>query len=342
MHEALNDAWNRYFQRDPFQDAQVNWTEALHFIDSVHSCPTMQYRPMNAEVLIQAIQKTKIKSARGIDGFSTMDLRKLPKCVWEVLAQLINHIESGNCWPEYWMTAKTLCLPKTEGSASPLAIRPVTILSKIYRVWARIRGIEIAKHLADQVPPTIGGPCKGISADVIAMLSSDIIEEHLQGNSQLCGAVIDIVQCYNGIPRIPLRELLGRLGVSWEYIHAFMQMLEQMTMKTRFEISGHLGPPSNTTTGIVEGCGVAVACMLAIAILCYRTIQEVNADLTTVMFADNWAIFHQTPQGLLEGLNRAVALLKALKIELSPQKSWLWAFIHESPSQGPSGLPSRW
>ena len=71
---------------------------------------------------------------------------------------------------------------------------------------------------------------------------------------------------------VPLRNLLCRLGVCQEYIHAFMQMLEQM--QRRFEIAGHLGPPTYTTTGIVEGCGVAVACMLAVAILCYKTIEQ--------------------------------------------------------------------
>ena len=326
MHDALNETWNQYFQRDPHNDDPLNWEDAVPFLNAVHSCQTMDHQPITANMLQEAIQTTKIKSARGVDGFSTLDLRKLPWSAWDVLAHLLNHIEAGNLWPDCWMTAKTLCLPKSMDSASPLAIRPVTILSKIYRLWARIRGQDIAKHLASQVPPTIGGPCKGISSDMFAMFSSELIEEHILTNQKLCGAVIDIVECYDGIPRIPLRNLLCRLGVCQEYIHAFMQMLEQM--QRRFEIAGHLGPPTYTTTGIVEGCGVAVACMLAVAILFYQTIEQNTPHCTTIMFADNWALFDDSPQGLLQGLNCIVELLRTLKMELSTQKSWLWALTH--------------
>ena len=90
--------------------------------------------------------------------------------------------------------------PKT-----PLDIRPITVMSKMYRIWGKIRGGQVALHLASQVPKTIGGPCAQVSSEMIALYTSDRIEEALSEKSPLSGVVLDIIKCYNSIPRQPLQ-----------------------------------------------------------------------------------------------------------------------------------------
>ena len=96
----------------------------------------MPYTPITSAQIKDALQGTKIRSARGGDGFSTMDLRKLPCELHEWLANIFHVCEQGSAWPGRWMLAKTHCLPKGFQPKSPLDIRPVTVLGKTYRPWS--------------------------------------------------------------------------------------------------------------------------------------------------------------------------------------------------------------
>ena len=323
MLNKLEKSWKAFFQRDALSNPD-DWIEADQLLNVLHDCPTMEYTEIKPQDLEQAIQGTKIKSARGSDGFSTMDLRKIPTNLWQLLCVIFHTIEQcGAEWPNIWMLAKTLCLPKVSNPTTPLDIRPVTILSKTYRLWSRIRGKQIAIHLSSQVPATIGGPSKGVAAEMIAMFSTVEIEHSLYSNSHLCGVVLDIVKCYNAVPRPPLLKALAKLGVNQFIITAFDSMLTHM--ERFFEISGFCGSSWKTDTGIVEGCSIAVSCMLAVGIWCDRHIAHAEPSANNIMFADNWAIFHHNAEGLKRALQATVQFVDSLKMQLSPCKSWLWA-----------------
>ena len=325
MHEMVKEAWSRYFVRDSFEEQNQQWENIERFLNIVEVCPTMQYQEITPEMLSVAIQTTKCRSARGADGITTMDLRKLPLSLWDIMCKIFRHIEmKGGDWPNLWAFAKTLCLPKSETPKSPMDVRPITILSKTYRLWAKIRGKQIAQHLAEMVPATVGGPCKGISSELIAQFTSLEIEEALHLDLKIQGMVLDLVKCYNAIPRDPLYRILRRLGVNPNYIQAFANMMENM--ERSFEINGCLDPnPWKTSTGIVEGCGVAVACMLALGVWCNSVIHSCEPESQSIMFADNWAIITTEISQLRNIVNHIVEFLDALKMEMSPQKSWLWA-----------------
>ena len=323
MHCKLKEAWTPYFQRDSFKEEEQNWDDTIPFINTLQSCSTMDLQPLTPEILQAAMNKTKIASARGCDAFSTKDYRKMPIPLWRLLCDLLRCIEQGAEWPKTWVVAKTLCLPKGNDPRSPMDVRPVTILAKAYRVWAKVRGKQIALHLASLVPPTVGGPCKGISSEIIAMLTSDIIEEHTNKSENLAGLVLDVVKCYNGIPRQPLNKAMERLGVHPQLIQAFHSMMNQM--ERHFEIAHTVGPAFQTSTGIVEGCGVAVAGMLVVAMLCESAVRQTSPNIYTVMFADNWSFMDKSPENIKEALSRVVALLDSFKMQISPHKSWSWA-----------------
>lgn len=325
MQQIVKEAWSKYFIRDSLNEDDHEWQDIDRFLNLVVACPTMEYQTITPEMIINAIQTTKTKSARGADGFTTMDLRKLPACLWQLLCRFFETIEvQGGQWPERWTLAKTLCLPKSEVPKSPMDVRPITILCKTYRLWAKIRGKQIANHLGSMVPATVGGPCKGISSELIAQYTSLEIEDALQNNQKLQGMVLDLVKCYNAIPREPLYRILLRLGVNPNYVNAFKDMLRNM--QRTFEINGGIDPkPWKTTTGIVEGCGVAVTCMLALGIWCDQVIKACEPESQSIMFADNWAVITNNLKQLQKIINQIVEFLDTLRMEMSPQKSWLWA-----------------
>jgi len=147
---------------------------------------------IQGEQIKNAVNSTKLSSSRGSDGFSTLDLRKLPMVLFNMMAIIFQHIELCGKWPSRWILAKTICLPKSAQAKNPFDIRPVTVMAKMYRLWGKIRGKQVAQILAATIPPEIGGPCKGVAADMVALWTSHKIERSFLEQHKLAGVVIDI------------------------------------------------------------------------------------------------------------------------------------------------------
>ena len=97
------------------------------------------------------------KSARGSCGFSVQELKSIPVSMLQALFDLFHALEAGAAWPEALVFALVVCLPKTDGACTAFQIRPITILNRLHRCWARYRSTEIVKLLSSRLPPTIAG-----------------------------------------------------------------------------------------------------------------------------------------------------------------------------------------
>ena len=165
MHQMLKASWAKLFNRESPEVTDQQWQHALRKIQDLEEQQPFEMKGVTADDLKEAMATTKKASARGAEGFTTKDLCKMPTVLWQHIATILNLIEQGAPWPRAWVIARTLCWPKTSETRQALEIRPITILGKIYRVWAKVRGKQITIHLASKVPNIIGGPCKGISSE---------------------------------------------------------------------------------------------------------------------------------------------------------------------------------
>ena len=119
-------------------------------------------------------------------------------------------------------------------------------MSKMYRIWGKIRGGQVADHLAAHIPKTIGGPCAQVSSEMIAFYTADRIEEAMGNQTPLSGVVLDIIKCYNTIPRQPLQQLLYKLGIPKNIVETFFAAMAQL--KRFFQVCDTCGPLFATTT----------------------------------------------------------------------------------------------
>lgn len=212
MHEQLFTVWNQYFQRDSWDGVAPQDFQLPELLKCVPEDAQLQLEPITGSDLLHAIHKTKIVSSRGSDGFSTNDLRKLPLQLFELLAIIFQLTEQTGQWPVKWTLARTICLAKVLGQCTAADIRPITIMSKLYRLLGRIRGSQVSKWSTRNLHSKIGGPCKGISADCIALLTAQIVESAVIDQIPLMGTVIDTIKRYNFFPwRDPL-VFTGKAG----------------------------------------------------------------------------------------------------------------------------------
>lgn len=131
MHSSLCQAWNFFFQRDD-PDALDNLSDCENrLLNKIPSNQVMELPDITGLSIQKAVLATKIASGRGSDGFSTLDLRKLPLILVDMLAILFKQIELHGSWPSKWSLAKTICLPKTDSARSPYDVRPVTVMARM-------------------------------------------------------------------------------------------------------------------------------------------------------------------------------------------------------------------
>ena len=82
------------------------------------------------------------KSAPGADGWRARELKALPDCLLDRLAVLFNHIEQDGIWPDALKLGLVSLISKGEGTA-PSKLRPITVMSAVYRLWAATRAHEV-------------------------------------------------------------------------------------------------------------------------------------------------------------------------------------------------------
>ena len=58
---------------------------------------------------------------------------------WDKLAELLGTVGKTGIWPERIAEGFTLLVPKGEGGGDPMKMRPLTVLSQVYGIWARLR-----------------------------------------------------------------------------------------------------------------------------------------------------------------------------------------------------------
>ena len=321
MQQHVAEAWGALWQRPDTSEERKGQIGEL--ITSLEDCPTCPYKPFDCEEWGRMMKGVKMNSSRGACGFSMSDVKRMPSALLLWLFKLYEAVEAGMKWPSRLTLARVAMLAKPGESVNkPLGVRPITILSVLYRLWSRFRSLQVLSFLGQSVPPQIGGIACKLSADNLSALVSDMVDVAHSSGQHLCGLVIDLQKCFNLVPRWILRQLMSKLGIPDEYTHAHVLMLQNL--QRYIDIGGQIGEPVPSTCGIPEGCAASVSCMVALTVLAAHVMQQISPEVTVSMFADNWAVVVETVQMLVRVITSLEQFVECLGMKLSPGKSWTW------------------
>lgn len=147
--------------------------------------------------------------------------------------------------------------------------------------------------------------------------------EHAYGNdSEVAGTVIDLVKCFNTLPRKVLQNLAQHVGIPDTVIGPWNQALDQMTR--RFQVRGATGRPISSSTGYPEGCALSVVamvvCNLGLEIYMYHCFPKVQ----TWSFVDNIEVLAKSAQHAVEALEGLLEFSDLLDLQIDIDKSYLW------------------
>ena len=312
--------WNAFLQRDK-NNLVDQWSDAERIAEMIPQQDTIYVPDYSVELWRRTQSNTPLRSARGSCGFTVCEMRSLPDWCLEVLFDLFRVIDETSTWPAMWLYAFTIMLPKTSVPESPLDLRPITILSRIYRQWSRFKAIALLVGISSKVPNIIAG---GTSTSSL-MLSAhfqEVLESESNG-SECNGVTIDIIKCYNVIPRYPLSLLMHKMGWPRHVIQTYISAL--MNLQRSFQTLGSVSSWQRSYTGVPEGCALAVAAMLTLSSSLFFCLKVTSPLAELFTFADNWALLFRRCMDTEMGVRCLNEFCCALKLSISVPKSWMWA-----------------
>ena len=127
--------------------------------------------------------------------------------------------------PDVLLDASITMIPKSDGDATPLGQRPLTVLPVVYRIWASTRMSQLDDWFRPWVPGSVfsaGGGRGSVEAWYTSALD---IEEVLSGasDSHVHLFVADVIKSFDTVDRGILDCVLSSLGLPGWFRHAYFE-----------------------------------------------------------------------------------------------------------------------
>ena len=289
---------------------------------------------------VAVCRKMKTKSASGACGFSVRELKALPLSALQILANLF-HQSTLYGLPDFLLLGRVNVLAKTVDPQGYNDGRPICILPVLYRAWMSVFCQTLLRRWAPSLPKGLFGGVPGKSARDITYYLQHQIEHSFLQDEPISGFVLDIVKCFNALPRAPRRALMCHLGAPEAAVHTWLEGLSRLGRASSFV--GDVSLPAYSTTGIPEGDGTSVAAAVAVGWL----FCEVASDfgLSPLVFVDNWSWFTDDHELNAAGVAQAGHLASSLRIQIDWRKSFGWSrhvegqrwWLQHASALGPAG-----
>eukprot|EP00438_Fugacium_kawagutii_P001979 Skav210047 [mRNA] locus=scaffold706:505896:511097:- [translate_table: standard] len=328
IFQHFNRFWEPYWCRDnPVEQFEDDTWES--FLQEFDAAGMPQLPPVSIDVGDTSLWQCMIRQLRdgkaaGICGWRHEELKVLPASAITDLASVFAQVCQTGFGPAL-MLARTMLLPKKDDLKGLGDIRPITILSVLYRLFGKLIFRCVTRAWVQHFPKQISGglPFRGVKD--LAFLQKSDIERSLQAGTQLGGFSLDLIKAFNTFGRRPFVHLFRRLGVPSWVCQFWITSLSNMRRMP--QLGSDLGDPIHSTTGLPEGCCLSVLGMLALSFMFFCRLRT-----TLVLpygYADNWSwvttILAEQRQAFIKMLN----LTCALRVMVDFSKSWAWGNTKE-------------
>eukprot|EP00438_Fugacium_kawagutii_P031154 Skav200599 [mRNA] locus=scaffold1278:134083:138135:- [translate_table: standard] len=319
--DAFFQYWDQYWMRDdPTKDPNHEWSEFRDFLEVLPQTSNVTLgEPITHDEWIQALKKTKTGTARGVCGFSQPELACMHVDLKNRIIQFFASSEREGL-PPWMMVAKTVLIPKKEGTCKISDMRPITIFALLLRTWERVLAKRLLRSWMPTLPASIVGGVPGRSCSQLTLTNAIRVEKSLTIQSDAGGFSLDIAKCFNAVGRWPAMKLLTRAGMSDS--HACMWHLSLSNMSRVVCLLDSVSDEHVATTGLLEGCPLSVCAMIQIGHGWSCLLMAYGVDVS--VFADAWSWFAISPEQHVLCMRATEAWLRSLKLHSDPAKCWTW------------------
>lgn len=321
---GLGNYWNQFWNSN--NESQLHnltdWPDFLRFADNIPPLDMLSLETNSLEQWKKAIKSLKSGTARGVCGWSADELKSLTDPMILDLIAIFNRI-SRDGMPHHLMWAKTIPLAKEPKVFTPAKTRPITVLCLLYRLWGRVISQQVLEAWSNVFPKSITGFLPRRSPQsMLYHLQVKLEQVHMGIETQKwSGLTLDLVKCFNCLPRQPAAFLLRRLGIPDAVVTFWFSSMERV--ERWWLVNNQMFSTGFSTTGCPEGDTISVMVMLAINYLWTTMNQSPEAILNA--FADNWS-YATCNQALHRPiLNNIIQVCQSLSLQIDWNKTWAWA-----------------
>ena len=213
IHEEFRKAWFPYFcrsgQRASLEEFNVEVEGWLPLL------PDFDLPWLTGQVLADAVQR-KGATAGSLDGWGWRELKVLPVSWYDELARILTKVEDLGVWPDGLLDAYIAMIPKTDGVATPLGQRPLSVLPIVYRVWASARMSQLEDWFGSWVPDSVISAGSGRGSVEAWYATALDIEVVLTGaaDSHVHLFVADVIKSFDIVDRGILDRVLSSLELA--------------------------------------------------------------------------------------------------------------------------------
>ena len=283
MDELLHESWDPVMRKyanaaTPEPDPEIFMRRYGHHL---------QHHDMRVEALTGSRLKRKFKTmdftTSGLDGWGLAELRALPLPVHDMLADILNRVEETGTWPDAIAQGVITLTPKGEGD-DPIKMRPISVLSLIYRAWGGLRMTDSLAWQECWIHPQAQAfrPHRG-SLDVASLLAL-LMEWARVTGSPISGVGGDYKKCFDLVPHLISFRVVRAQGLQEGVARALEGMFR--TLRRAFKVNGGLGRFFRATNGILQGCALSTLLVNAVMSVWMREVdakmKKCRLQLTTL------------------------------------------------------------
>ena len=203
-----------------------------------------------------ALGQMREGAAPGLPGLPIAVWKVLPDAWLESVARLFNLVEAEGVWPQEWLAAYVVMIPKASGGSRPRDQRPITVLPVVYRLWSKGLTLEWRQTMQHAY---LGQAALGFRAQAgtlhVAQLLSDVIALRRRQQSELWLVSFDIEKCYDSIPWWALFGVMRRTGLAERVVRSFEAFYRDLQRHFRYgQVDGESWRAANS---LMQGCPAA-------------------------------------------------------------------------------------
>lgn len=247
----------------------------------------------------KSIKSQKAEKSPGPDKITNELLKGTMEELAPILTKLFNEIIIKRKIPEQWTKSHIILLHKKGNKDDIENYRPISLMSNVYKVFAKIILDRVTKTLDAQQPVEQAGFRKGFSTIDHIHTVKQILEKYTEYNKKIYIAFIDYAKAFDSISHVYLLDSLEQQGVPAAYIDIINMIYNNNKAKIQLE---SLGNEFKIERGVRQGDPLSPKLFSAALESVFRNLEwedfgiNVNGKkLNHLRFADDLVLFEEDP-----------------------------------------------
>ena len=322
--------WSPYWLRDPKQH-QFDDDLCQNFLQELQSIPLPAFPAIHVPIgdvdrWMDAVKQLKPYKAHGACAWRHEELKALPRVCIAALATIFESLAHFEC-TDHLMWARTTLLPKNDNPSSMNQIRPITIISALFRLFGKVIFRAVADSWAKILPWPIMGGLPGRGVKDLAMRQKLLLEDAIKNKTSFGGFSLGLIKAFNTFDRRILSQVLRRLGMPSHLVSFWITSISNLV---RFpQVNGRLGEGLSSTVGAPEGDCISVLAMIGLSTLFYYKLKSVSDEIQPFAYADNWSWLSSSQKNHVKAMVAMLNLVHSLRVTVDYNKYWHFGVTKE-------------